>query len=157
MKLLFSSPDAEEVGRNVKRLVLARIPCAVCKDPVTSCLSLWIQQDGDYLAALELFARRAGPRPVAPWASALDPSPSPASKSESLAADATNTESSTASAWEAVTWWDLPDESNPIRAQISYFRLEDGPSRRGSWIYHFEEDEEEREPAERRILFPQHG
>jgi len=132
MKLLFSSPDLKEVVHHVKRLVWARIPCAVSKDPVTYGLSVWIQQDGDYLGALELFAHRAAPRPVAHWASALDPAPPPAWKSASVLSKATNTGSSRTSSSETEPCWDLADRPTPIEAQLSYFDLEHGPRRRGS-------------------------
>ena len=123
MKLLFSSPDLEEVGYHVKRLVWARIPCAVNQDPATSYLSVWIQQDSDYVGAVGLFTRRPAPRPVAHWASALDPSPSPAWTSASVAITATNTESSRARASESVTCLDPVETPSPFSSQLSYFRL----------------------------------
>jgi hypothetical protein len=132
MRLLFSSPDLKEVVHHVKRLVWARIPCAVSKDPVTYCLSVWIQQDVDYIGALDLFVHRAAPRPVAHWASALDPTPSPDWKSASVLRKATNTGSFRANASETETCWDLAERPVPVEAQLSYFELEHGPRRRGS-------------------------
>lgn len=85
MKLLYSSPDFADLGRLVKRLVWARIPCAVCKDALSSHLSVWIQQDIDFPSALHVFADRDTPRHLPHWARALDsalpatkPSASPA-------------------------------------------------------------------------------
>ena len=76
MKLLFSSPDLGELGHLVKRLVWASIPCAVCKDPVTSQLSVWVQQDIDLPLALRFVTHREA-RPRLPyWARALDSTPS---------------------------------------------------------------------------------
>ncbi len=73
MKLLLSSYALEEVGCVVKRLVQARIPCGVCKDPINSYWSVWIQQDVDYPLALRIFTHHAEPRPLPPWACVLDP------------------------------------------------------------------------------------
>jgi hypothetical protein len=72
MKLLFSSSDLGELGRLVKRLVWARIPCAVCKDPINSHLSVWIQRDIDFPLALHVFTNRDAPRRLPHWARALD-------------------------------------------------------------------------------------
>ena len=132
MKLLFSSPDLKEVVHHVKRLVLAGIPCAVCKDPASFGLSVWGQQDGGYLGALELFVRRAAPRPVAPWASALDPTPSPAWTGASALRKPANTGSPRPSAPEVDPFWDLPERPAPIEAQLSYFELEARLRRPGS-------------------------
>jgi hypothetical protein len=72
MKLLFSSADLGEVGQLVKRLVWARIPCAVCRDAVNAYLSVWIQQDVDYPLALRIFTHRDRPRPLPRWACVFD-------------------------------------------------------------------------------------
>ena len=72
MKMLFSSPDLAELGRLVKRLVWARIPCAVCKEPVNSQLSIWIQRDIDFPLALRVFTHRDAPYRLPHWARALD-------------------------------------------------------------------------------------
>ncbi len=133
MKLLFSSHDVGEVGYHVKRLLWAHIPCAVIKDPVTSCLSVWIQKDLDYTGALRLFTQRAAPRPVAHWASALDPSPSPVKISSFVPINATTTGSSKASAPATVPCWDLTDRPSvlgPIGPQLPYFRIDDNPRKR---------------------------
>ena len=73
MKMLFSSPDLEELGRLVKRLVWAHIPCAVCKDSINSHLSVWIQQDIDFPLALHVFTNRDAPRRLPQWAHIFDP------------------------------------------------------------------------------------
>jgi hypothetical protein len=72
MKLLFSSPDLGELGGLVKRQVWARIPCAVCKAPVNSHLSVWIQRDIDFPLALHIFTHRHAPCRLPHWARALD-------------------------------------------------------------------------------------
>jgi hypothetical protein len=73
MKLLCSSPDLEELAELVKKLVWAYIPCAVCKDPINSQLSLWIQQDIDFPLALRIYAKRQAPRRLPHWACVFDP------------------------------------------------------------------------------------
>ena len=75
MKRLFSSPDLAELGRLVKRLVWARIPCAVGKDPINSHLSVWIQRDIDFPLALHVFTNRDAPFRLPHWARALDFAP----------------------------------------------------------------------------------
>jgi hypothetical protein len=73
MKLLITSTDLDDLGRLVKRLVWARIPCAVGKDPGTSHLSVWIQRDIDFPLALRVIVNREE-RPRLPhWARALEP------------------------------------------------------------------------------------
>ena len=73
MKLLITSTDLDDLGRIVKRLVWARIPCAVCKDPGSSHLSVWIQRDIDFPLALRVVVNREE-RPRLPhWARALEP------------------------------------------------------------------------------------
>jgi hypothetical protein len=72
MKLLFSSPDLGELEGLVKRLVWARIPCAICKDPVDAHLSVWIQKDIDFPSALHVFTHRNAPRPLPHWAQVFD-------------------------------------------------------------------------------------
>ena len=75
MKLLVSSTDLDDLGRIVKRLVCACIPCAVCKDPGSSHLSVWIQRDIDFPLALRTVVNREQ-RPRLPhWARALEPAP----------------------------------------------------------------------------------
>jgi len=72
MKLLISSADLDDLERVVKRLVWARIPCAVCKDCISSYLSVWIQRDIDFPLALRVVMNRGG-RPRLPyWARALE-------------------------------------------------------------------------------------
>ncbi len=72
MKLLICSADLHDLTQVVKRLVSASIPCAICKDPGGSHLSVWIQQDVDFPLALRVVMNREG-RPRAPhWARALD-------------------------------------------------------------------------------------
>ena len=77
MKLLISSCDFEDLGRVVKRLVCACIPCAVCQDPIPSHLSVWVQQDIDFPLALRVVMNRGTPRPLPHWARIYD-SPLPA-------------------------------------------------------------------------------
>ena len=72
MKLLISSHDLDDLKRVVKRLVWASIPCAVCKDPRSSDLSVWIQQDLDFPLALRISVNRDAPRRLPHWARALD-------------------------------------------------------------------------------------
>jgi hypothetical protein len=63
MKLLFSSPDLGAVGSLVKRLISARIPCAVFKDPANYAhLRVWLQRDTDFAAALPLLIPQLGQR-----------------------------------------------------------------------------------------------
>jgi hypothetical protein len=83
MKLLISSTDLEDLERVVKRLVWACIPCAVCKDPGGSHLSVWIQQDLDFPLALKLFLDRQKPRSLPRWACALG-SPVPATETSAV-------------------------------------------------------------------------
>ena len=73
MKLLFSSADLGELGRLVKRLVWARVPCAVCKDSINSHLAVWIQRDVDFPLALHVFTNSDAARRMPDWARALDP------------------------------------------------------------------------------------
>ena len=73
MKLLISSTDLDDLERVVKRLVCARIPCAVCKGPGSSHLSVWIQQDLDFPLALRVVVNREGRSRVPHWARALEP------------------------------------------------------------------------------------
>jgi hypothetical protein len=72
MKLLCASSDLGELKGLVKRLVRIGIPCAVCKDSISSQLSVWIQQDSDFPLALKMFVERDKPRPLPHWASLLD-------------------------------------------------------------------------------------
>jgi hypothetical protein len=72
MKLLCASSDLGELKGLVKRLVHIGIPCAVCKDSISSQLSVWIQQDSNFPMALKIFVERDKPRPLPPWASLLD-------------------------------------------------------------------------------------
>lgn len=58
MKILISSTDLEDLEQVVKRLVCACIPCAVCKDPASSHLSVWVQQDADFPLALRVVMNR---------------------------------------------------------------------------------------------------
>ena len=51
----------------------ARIPCAVCKDPGTSHLSVWIQRDIDFPLALRVIVNREERPRVPHWARALEP------------------------------------------------------------------------------------
>lgn len=73
MKLLISSTDLDDLQRVVKRLVSACIPCAVCKDPDSSHLSVWIQQDLDFPLALRVVMNREERARVPHWARALEP------------------------------------------------------------------------------------
>ncbi len=75
MKLLFSTADRGELGRLIKGLLWARIPCAVCRDPVKSHLSVWIQRDEDFPLALHVFTHRHTTHRLPHWARALDPAP----------------------------------------------------------------------------------
>ena len=75
MKLLFSSSDPREIERHVKRLVWARIPCSVCKDPADSSLGVWINEDVDFPRALSIFMNRATPRSLPHWVRAFDFTP----------------------------------------------------------------------------------
>src|SRR5512137_602970 len=74
MKLLTSSADFDDLQRVVKRLVCAGIPCAVCKDPGRSHLSVWIQQDRDFPLALHAVMKREERARLPHWARALEPS-----------------------------------------------------------------------------------
>ena len=81
MKLLITSTDLDDLERVVKRLVWARIPCSVCKDPASSHLSVWIQRDIDFPLALRVAANREE-RPRLPhWARALEPASNVAERS----------------------------------------------------------------------------
>ncbi len=74
MKLLFSSSDLGAAGSVVKRLIGARIPCAVFKDPVNYAhLGVWIQQDVDFAAALKLLIPRAADPPSPDFDAIGDP------------------------------------------------------------------------------------
>ena len=75
MKLLISSADLDDLQRVVKRLVCACIPCAVCKDPGSSHLSVWIQRDIDFPLALRVVVNRDERPRVPHWARALEPAP----------------------------------------------------------------------------------
>ena len=87
MKLLISSADLDDLEPVLKRLVCACIPCAVCRDPGSSHLSVWIQRDIDFPLALRVVVNR-DERPRLPhWARALEPVP-PATKDS--ASPATN-------------------------------------------------------------------
>jgi hypothetical protein len=68
MKLLISSTDFDDLARVVNKLVWAYIPCAVCRDPVTSGLSVWIQQDIDFPLAVHVTVNRDAPRRLPHWA-----------------------------------------------------------------------------------------
>jgi hypothetical protein len=83
MQLLISSADLDDLERVVKRLVWARIPCAVCKDPVTAFLSVWIQRDADFPLALRAVMNRNRRSQLPDWARALEP-PLPATKRSAL-------------------------------------------------------------------------
>jgi len=72
MKLLISSADLDDLQRIVKRLVCACIPCAVCKDPGSSHLSVWIQQDLDFPLALRVVMNREERASLPHWACALE-------------------------------------------------------------------------------------
>lgn len=74
MKLLIYSSDLNDLERVVKRLVCACIPCAVCKDPVNSHLSVWIQQDPDFPLALRVVMNREGRARLPHWARVYDSS-----------------------------------------------------------------------------------
>ena len=85
MKLLISSADLDDLEPVLKRLVCACIPCAVCKDPGSSHLSVWIQRDIDFPLALRVVVNQ-DERPRLPhWARALEPVP-PATKHSGLPA-----------------------------------------------------------------------
>ena len=87
MKLLITSSDFDDLERLVKRLVWARIPCAVRKDPGTSHLSVWIQRDIDFPLALRAVVNREE-RPRLPhWARALEPAPTVTDRSGLPATD----------------------------------------------------------------------
>lgn len=72
MNLLFSSCNLQEVERILKRLLWARIGCAVGKDPVSSYLNVWIQRDCDFRRAMCIFMNRNQSRPLPHWASVLE-------------------------------------------------------------------------------------
>jgi hypothetical protein len=74
MKLLTSSADFDDLQRVVKRLVCAFIPCAVCKDPGSSRLSVWIQQDHDFPLALHAVMNREERARLPHWSRALEAS-----------------------------------------------------------------------------------
>lgn len=82
MKLLISSADLDDLERVVKRLVCACIPCAVCKDPVSSHLSVWIQQDLDFPLALRVVMNRDGRARLPHWARVYDSALPPTSRIE---------------------------------------------------------------------------
>ena len=75
MKLLITSTDLDDLERVVKRLVWNRIPCAVCKDPGSPHLSVWIQRDLDFPLALRVVANREERPDLPHWARALEPTP----------------------------------------------------------------------------------
>ena len=77
MKLLCTSSDLGELEALVKRLVRIGIPCGVCKEPNSSRLSVWIQQDEDFPLALRIYANRPTPRRLPHWACLLDSAPAP--------------------------------------------------------------------------------
>ncbi len=96
MKLLFSSHDLKAVESLVKRLLVACIPCAVCKDRFSSTLAVWIQQDTDLALALTLLVHRPAPPPLPHWAELLDPELHPPRRPATPAGNATATQSSAA-------------------------------------------------------------
>ena len=68
MKLLASSADLDDLTVVVKRLVRAYIPSAICRDPYTGYLSVWVQRDCDFAWALRV-ASNPPRRPRLPhWA-----------------------------------------------------------------------------------------
>ncbi len=75
MKLLICSTDLDDLERVVKRLVCARIPCAVCKDPGSFRISVWIQQDFDFPLALRAVANREARARLPHWARVLEWTP----------------------------------------------------------------------------------
>ena len=85
MKLLISSADLDDLERVVKRLIWACIPCAVCKDPRSSHLRVWIQQDSDFPLALRVVMNREGRSRLPHWARAFE-SALPAAKRSALPA-----------------------------------------------------------------------
>ncbi len=72
MKLLFSSRDLADLSRLIRRLIWARVPCAVRRDPVSAGLEVWIQKDNDFPLALHVFTDRDAPRRLPYWARALE-------------------------------------------------------------------------------------
>ncbi len=122
MKLLFSSRDAGAVGSLVKQLVVARIPCAVSKDPVNACQHVWVQQDIDFGCALHLLMHRSELHPVPPWASVLDPNLSPIRGHGTLLTNGTEAGSLQASRLAAEMRWGLTNSPLP----------EDYPGRKSS-------------------------
>jgi hypothetical protein len=72
MKLLISSTDLDDLERVVKRLIWACIPCAVCKEPRSSHLSVWIQQDLDFPLALSVVMNRDRRSRLPHWARAFE-------------------------------------------------------------------------------------
>ncbi len=72
MRLLVSSGDLRELERVLKRLLWARIPCAVGREKANAHLGIWIQQESDFHRALDIFLNRDKPRPVPCWAPLLE-------------------------------------------------------------------------------------
>jgi hypothetical protein len=118
MKALFSSSDLTAVGQLVKRLLFARIPCAVCKDPGQSYFSVWVQQDIDFAGALGILLHRAKSRSLPHWASALEFDPGPSKGLASLAGNRTGTGSSPVSRSGISLRWSLADPVPKENAQI---------------------------------------
>jgi hypothetical protein len=56
MKVLASSTDLDDLTLLVKRMVRAHIPSAICKDPRSGHLSVWVQRDCDFVWALRVAA-----------------------------------------------------------------------------------------------------
>ncbi len=73
MKLLICPADLDDLEEVVKRLVCACIPCAICKDPANSHLSVWIQQDIDFPLALRVVMNREKRRQLPHWARVYEP------------------------------------------------------------------------------------
>jgi hypothetical protein len=72
MRMLICSSDLEDLEQVIKRLVCACIPCAVCKEPLDSHVSVWIQQDLDFPLALRVVMNRETPRRLPHWARVYD-------------------------------------------------------------------------------------
>ncbi len=73
MKLLFLSAEPRELKQAVKRLLWARVRCGVGKDPTSSSLGVWVQEERDFPRALDIFMLRNRPRAVPYWAYLIDP------------------------------------------------------------------------------------
>ena len=125
MKLLISSADLDDLERVVKRLVRACIPCAVCKDPVSSHLSVWIQQDIDFPLALRVVMNRDKRSGIPHWARVYE-SASPAAnvRASSIARFMRHTVPTRTRTEPQTTWTCPTQETRPVAPECRpLFRL----------------------------------